>query len=174
MRVGILAALALSISACGLGDSQHSMSNEQSRHSAQNLEPEDPAALEPDKQASENGVDPLEEFASRLAERGPGAFRFDRIRDARAGGKERQVFVEMLGPDDRDAADLSAEILESIGLVPGHSFGDENGIRLSYKYDGGELLRVLVRTREAHSKLVIEGATSSVYLTLPLAPSETD
>lgn len=163
IRIGAVAILALALSACGFDKPPQGASDGQAAKPVPGTESQEPVAQEPLAT-----IDHLELFAEQLVEQGPGVFRFDRIRDARAGGQERQVFVEMLGADDQAAADISADILESLGFVPGHSFGDENGIRLSYTYNGGELVRVLVRTREAHSKLSNEEATSSVYLTQPV------
>lgn len=116
----------------------------------------------------EEGVDHLERFAEDLVRDGPGAFRFDRIRETKSGGTERQVFVEMLGIDDEGAADLAANTLESGGFELVNRFGDENGVRLSYRYGDSAPVRVLVRSREAHSKLLNDEATSSVYVTQPI------
>ncbi|MEN1925987.1 hypothetical protein WCE55_11290 [Luteimonas sp. MJ293] len=163
IRIGTLAIIALALSACGFDKPPQGATNGQASKPVPGVESQEPGVQEPLAT-----IDHLEVFAAQLVEKGPGAFRFDRIRDAREGGQERQVFVEMLGADDQAAADISADILESAGFVPGHSFGDENGIRLSYTYNGGEPVRVLVRTREAHSKLANVEATSSVYLTQPV------
>lgn len=164
IRIGTIAVLVVALSSCGFDKAPPEASDGQATKPVPGLESQEPMSQEPVE-----AIDRLELFAEQLVEQGPGAFRFDRIRDARDGGQERQVFVEMLGANDQEAAELSAEILESLKFVPGHSFGDENGIRLSYTYNGGELVRVLVRSREAHSKLSNEDATSSVYLTIPVA-----
>lgn len=162
IRIGTVAALALALSSCGFDKAPPEASDGQATKPVPGAELQEPVTQEPVVT-----VDHLETFAEQLVEKGPGEFRFDRIRDAREGGKERQVFVEMLGASDVEAADMSAEILESMGFLAGNRFGDENGIRLSYTYGNDAPVRVLVRTREAHSKLSNEGATSSVYLTQP-------
>lgn len=127
------------------------------------------AAIEQAKPVGQaEAADPIETFSERLAADGRGHFRFDRIRGARDGGRERQVFVEMLGPADAQAADAAAEALDALGFEPGRRWGDENGIRLAYKDPQGKPLRVLVRSRDAHPKLQRDDATSSVYLTQPV------
>lgn len=126
---------------------------------AQQMGGEEPAEVE---------VDHLARLAEDLVRDGPGAFRFDRSRETKDGGTERQVFVEMLGANDEDAADLAASILESGGFELVNRFGDENGVRLTYRYGDSAPVRVLVRSREAHSKLLHDEATSSVYVTQPI------
>ena len=121
-----------------------------------------------DRSANKAEVDPLATFAERLVSDYDGFFRFDRIRDAKNGGQERQVFVEMVGPTEEEAANRSARILEDLGYSSINRFGDKDGIRLSYKLEGEEPIRVLVRAREVHSKLNNENSTSSVYLTAPV------
>lgn len=123
------------------------------------------AALSPDAPGTKRDV--LEEFSERLIRDGRGKFRFDRIRDAKGGGRERQVYVEMIGLNDQQSAQLVSEVMESLGFKAGYSFGDENGIRLSFTLKNTPLTRVLVRTREAHSNLNDPSAMSSVYLTQP-------
>lgn len=163
IRFGTFAVLTLALCSCGFDKAPPKASEGQVTKPVPGVELPDSMDSEP---AAD--YDRLDAFAAQLVEKGPGAFRFDRIRDARDGGKERQVFVEMLGAGDTEAADLSATILESMGFVAGNRFGDEHGIRLSYTYADDAPVRVLVRTREAHPKLSNDDATSSVYLTQPL------
>lgn len=111
--------------------------------------------------------DPLVAFTERLVDEGPGVFRYDRVRDSRSG-RERQVYIEILGLSDQEAAELSTRVMNSLGLESGHSFGDENGVRLSFRAENGELIRILVRSRDAHANLLNDEATSSVYLTFPV------
>ena len=122
-----------------------------------------------DRPANTVEVDPLATFSERLVSDHDGFFRFDRIRDAKNGGQERQVFVEMVGPTDEEAANNSARILEDLGYSSINRFGDGDGIRLSYELEGEKPIRVLVRSRRVHSKLNNENSTSSVYLTAPVA-----
>jgi len=110
----------------------------------------------------------LETFAAQLAADGKGHFRFNRVRDAKEGGKERRVFVEMIGMTDVQAADVAAEILRELGYKLGRRWSDENGVRISFTDKDGAPVRVLVRSREAHGLLKHEDATSSVYLTRPV------
>lgn len=114
-------------------------------------------------------ADVLQEFSDLLVAKELGRFRFDRIRKAKAGGQERQIFVEMIGPSDAEAADIAAKALAELGFRLKNRFGDENGVRLIFEPAGDNELRVLVRSREAHSGLESDDATSSVYLTERLA-----
>lgn len=162
MKRIILAAAIATLAGCGLDTPVP----EQAEASAAGAAP----AGTPEPQAAPAARAPgtLEDFSERLAADGRGHFRFDRIRDARGGGRERQVFVEMIGATDAEAADAAAGVLDALGFVPGRRWGDANGIRLAYEDTQGRPLRVLVRSRDAHGKLQRDDATSSVYLTQPV------
>ncbi|MDH5835439.1 hypothetical protein [Luteimonas kalidii] len=126
------------------------------RVSAEALPEKDPAALR------------LERFAEQLVADGKGHFRFNRIRDAKGGGKERQVFVEVVGLTDEQAADAAAQVLLGLGYEQGRRWSDENGVRIRFADVGDIPVSVLVRSREAHSGLNHDDSTASVYLTRPV------
>lgn len=154
--------IALMLSACGF-DQPVPTSHEVP--GAEEIAPDLPAVADDD---GPEGSDQLSAFTDDILADGKAHFRFDRTRDARGGGKERQVFIEMIGMSDVEAADATAKSLNSLGFEQGRRWGDENGVRISYKTPEGRSMRVLVRSREAHSKLNREDATSSVYITMPI------
>lgn len=86
----------------------------------------------------------------------------------KTGGKERQVFVEMVGMTDKLAAEAASRILVDLGYMQGRRWADKNGMRISFIGKDKVPLCALVRSREAYPKLRYEDASSSVYVTFPV------
>lgn len=90
--------------------------------------------------------------------------RYDRVVEAKTVGMQRQVFVEMLGATDREAAATVAKAFDAQGFTLHRGKDDENGIRLRFVKDSIEPIEVLIRSRQEGPKLKDVAATSSVYL----------
>lgn len=163
MRVVILALIVVSLSACGFDSSPPQSEEAPSK-------PVPGASTTPDDEIKPpaESVDRIPQFVDALTGNGQGHFRFDRVRGVEAGTQQRQVFVEMAGATDVESAQRTNEVLESLGFKELRRNESAKSIRIAYADPDGNTIQVTVRSREAHSKLKHDDATSSVYLTQSL------
>lgn len=112
----------------------------------------------------------LRQFSDALVLSGVAHFRFDRVREAKAGGKERQLFLEIMGLSEGEAGALAATSLGKLGYEVVEWDRGEKGIKMTFRLSTGESIFVWVRSRDVHSKLKHSKATASVYVTQAIVP----
>jgi hypothetical protein len=169
-RLFAIVPLALVLVACGLDKTPPAASPEPQPVVAEPDAQVQAVDAQPDAESGEEAArERLDQFMERLASDGKGHIRYSRLRDAKRGGRERQVYVEMVGLTDVEAADAAEKILLDMGYEAGRRWGDENGVRMRFTDVGGIPVDVLARSREAHPLLNHEESTSSVYLTRPVS-----
>lgn len=162
--------LALALAGCGMDKTPPAGSPETPPVAAEPPVQAAPEEVQPDPAGGEDAAElRLEQFTERLASDGKGHIRYNRLRDAKKGGRERQVYVEMVGLTDIEAADAAEKILLDMGYEAGRRWGDENGVRMRFTDVGGIPVDVLARSRDAHPLLKHDESTSSVYLTRPVS-----